>query len=81
MIIVGIRCRLTKDGAKDIELLVFSAHMDGNPPCVAIRDWNWKMPQLFVGNYDSLDEVFDDEVKKHPGYTVKDRGHLEIPDP
>jgi hypothetical protein len=82
--IVGFEGRLT-NGAKDIELLVLSVHMDANPPCIAITDWNWKRPQRFAGGYASIGEVFDDAVKdaikKHPGYTMEKRWRVEIPDP
>jgi hypothetical protein len=82
--IVGFHGRLT-NGAKDIDLLVLSVHMDETPPCLAITDWNWKKPQRFAGGYASIGEVFDDAVKdaikKHPGYTIENRWPVEIPEP
>ena len=79
-IIIGIHAKLTKDGEKDIDLLVHSHHIGRPSPCVVITDWSTRTD--IGGCIDSLDQIFDEEVAKHPGYTIKERVNLvAITDP
>jgi hypothetical protein len=79
-IIIGIHAKLTKDGEKDIDLLVHSHYIGCPSPCVVITDWS---TQSDIGDSNnSLGQIFDDEVAKHPGYTIKERVNLvAITDP
>jgi hypothetical protein len=73
-IIIGIHAKLTKDGEKDIDLLVHSYYIGHPSPCVVITDWSTRSG--IGGSIDSLDQIFDLEVAKHPGYSVKERVNL-----
>lgn len=73
-IIIGIHAKLTKDGAKDIDLLVHSYYVGRPSPCVVITDWSKRSG--IGGSIDSLDQIFDLEVSKHPGYIVKERANI-----
>ncbi len=73
-IIIGIHAKLTKNGEKDIDLLVHSYYIGRPSPCVVITDWSTQ--NGIGGPIDSLDQIFDLEVAKHPGYSVKERVNL-----
>ena len=83
--IVGIKCKLTKDGAKDVDLLVFSEHMNGNSPFRSVTNWNWASVRNLGGAYldtpasSALDKAFADVLTGYSGYKVKDRQTIEIP--
>jgi hypothetical protein len=68
---VGIRGKLTRDGASEIDLLVHSYYLGRSSPCVVIE--NWVNRGLIGGHIENLDEIFQLEVAKHPGYIVQDR--------
>jgi hypothetical protein len=68
--IVGIYGILTKDGEPDIDLLIYPLHDDGSAsPYVAVTDFVSK--EITGGAIKSLDQAFDDEVRKHQGYKVQ----------
>ncbi len=68
---VGIRAKLTRDGADEIDLLVHSYYLGRSSPCVVVK--NWANRGLIGGHVESLDEIFQLELAKHPGYIVQDR--------
>ena len=69
---VGVRGRLTKLGAKDIEILIVSIHNDGSPPYAVITDE--KLAPLVAGEpAASLGEALDKEAAKHRGYKIEER--------
>lgn len=73
-IIIGIHAKLTKEGAKDVDLLVHSYYIGRPSPCIVITDWSTR--NLIGGSIDSLDQIFDLAVAKHPGYIVKERVNI-----
>jgi hypothetical protein len=75
----GILARLTKDGAKDIDLLVFTYYLGRSSPCVTIEDG--VNLGLTGGHIESLDQVVQIAVDKHPGYVVQQRMTLEMEAP
>jgi len=79
-VIIGIHAKLTKEGAKDIDLLVHSYYVGRPSPCVVITDWSTRSG--IGGSIGSLDQIFDLELAKYPGYTVKERANIitEMPD-
>lgn len=73
-VLVAIHSTLTSDGAEDIDLIVHS-HNVGNPsPCAVIKDGLYQC--LIGGNIDSLDEILQLELNKHPGCRVKVRTNI-----
>ncbi|MGH7867711.1 MAG: hypothetical protein ACREP9_08810 [Candidatus Dormibacteraceae bacterium] len=70
-ITVGIRAKLTKDGAKDIDLLVNSYYLGRPSPCVVMEDW--VNLGIIGGHIESIEEVFQTAVSKHPGYEAQER--------
>jgi hypothetical protein len=74
-VVLGVHGVLCATGADDIELLVHS-HSAGNPsPCHVLED------RVYCGtiagcSISSLDEVFDWQVAKHPGFQVKERRYF-----
>jgi hypothetical protein len=75
----GILARLTKDGAKDIHLLVYTYYFGRSSPCVTIEDG--VNLGLTGGHIDSLEQVVRIAVDKHPGYVVQQRMTLEMEAP
>lgn len=73
-IVIGIHAKLTKNGERDIDLLVHSDHIGSPSPCVVITDWSTRV--VIGGSINSLDEVFNQEVAKHSGYAVTARANL-----
>jgi hypothetical protein len=73
-VIVGIRGTLSKDGAKDIDLLVHSYYVGRSSPCVVIEDWVNK--GLIGGAINSIEQIFQLEIASHPGYVVMVRQDL-----
>jgi hypothetical protein len=76
---VGILGKLTKDGAKDITLLVHSYYVGRRSPCVVIE--NGVNLGLTGGHIESLDQMFQIAVNKHPGYMVQERMTIEMETP
>jgi hypothetical protein len=78
---VGIHAKLAKDGAEDIDLLVHSYYIGRPSPCVVIVDWVNK--GMIGGHIESVEEIFQLQLAKHPGYTIKNRQDMiaEIPEP
>jgi hypothetical protein len=73
-IVVGIRGRLARDGAKDIDLLVYSYYVGRPSPCVVIEDW--VNGGLIGGSIESVEQIFQFQVAKHPGCVIKERQDL-----
>ena len=74
MKIIGVHGRLTKDGAKDIDLLIHPQHDDGTiSPYVVWTDY---VSETHGGSVASLDQAFDAEAATHTGYKVQEREPL-----
>jgi hypothetical protein len=74
-ITVGIEAVLTKDGAKDINLIVHRYYIGQPSPCVVVRDGErWGVG----GNIETIEEILELEVAKHPGYTAQRSGRIEL---
>ena len=58
-ILVGIDAKLTKPGAKDIDLLVHSYWLGKPSPCVVVTD---SMRHIIGGAIDSFDQTFASQV-------------------
>jgi hypothetical protein len=80
-VVIGIHGKLTKDGATDMDLLVHSYYLDRPSPCVVIQDGVNK--GVIGGSIESVEQIFQLEVSKHPGWVVKERQDLiaVIPEP
>jgi hypothetical protein len=63
--------KLVRDGAKDIYVTVHR-HLSGCNPslCNVIEDGNG---MVIGGDTGSVEQMFDDQVAKHPGYIVTQR--------
>jgi hypothetical protein len=61
-------------GAEDIDLLVHRYNIGCSSPCVVIT--NRSTRSVIGGSIDSLEQIFDLEVARHPGYVVKERVNL-----
>ena len=74
-VVLGVHGTLCATGADDIELLVHS-HSVGSPsPCHVLEDRVYR--GMVAGSaIRSLDEVFDLQAAKHPGFTVKKRRYF-----
>jgi hypothetical protein len=75
-ITVGILAKLTKDGANDIDLLVYTYRPGRSSPCVTIEDR--VNLGLTGGHVESLEQVVQIAVDKHPGYVIQQRMTLEM---
>jgi hypothetical protein len=65
---VGVQTALKKDRAKDIDLVVHQLYAGQSSPCVVIKDGD----RRGIGrNIETIEEIFELEVGKHPGYTVQ----------
>jgi hypothetical protein len=73
-VIVGVRGRLVKDGAKDIDLVVHRHYLNQSSPCVVIEDWADR--RGIGGSIQTVEQIFELELAKHPGYVVNDRTNL-----
>lgn len=74
-VVLGVHGVLCATGANDIELLVHS-HSVGSPsPCHVLED---RIDRGMIAGCSirSLDEVFDRQVAKHPGFRVKERRYF-----
>ena len=78
-ITVGILAKLTKDGAKDISLLVHSYYLGRPSPCVVIEDGLGL--GLTGGHIESIEQIFQIVVSNHPGYIVRESMTLEMKRP
>jgi hypothetical protein len=80
-VVLGVHGLLCATGADDIELLVHS-HSVGRPsPCHVLEDRIYR-GTIAGCSIRSLDEVFDRQVAKHPGFRVKERRYFitQIPE-
>jgi len=73
-IVIAVCGKLTKDGAKDIDLFVHSCFVASPSPCNVIRDGG--APLTIGGRIESPEEIFQVEVAKHPGYILQE--HRQI---
>jgi hypothetical protein len=78
-ITVGFLATLSKDGAKDITLLVHSYYIGRPSPCVTIEDG--VNLGLTGGHPDPLELTFQYAVDRHPGYAVQRRTTIEMEAP
>jgi hypothetical protein len=76
---VGFLATLTKDGARDITLLVHSYYLGRPSPSVTIEDG--VNLGLTGGHPDPLELTFQIAVGRHPGYTVQRRTTIEMEGP
>jgi hypothetical protein len=76
---VGILAKLSRDGAKDVDLLVHSYYLGRPSPCVVIEDG--VNLGLTGGHIESLEQRFQTAVNDHPGYTVHERITIEMETP
>jgi hypothetical protein len=74
-VVLGVYGTLCATGADDIELIVHS-HAVGSPsPCHVLEDRVYR--GMIAGtSIRSLDEVFDRQAAKHPGFRVKERRYF-----
>jgi hypothetical protein len=70
-IVVGIHWRMVKQGSKDIDLMVDSLFEGRLSPCLVTEDWVNR--SLIGGDIESIEQIFQYEVAKHPEYVVKGR--------
>lgn len=68
---VGILAKLTKDGAKDINVLVHSQYLGRPSPYLVIEDWVYR--GHVGGPVESLEQGLQGVVNEHPGYMVQQR--------
>jgi hypothetical protein len=74
-ITVGIQAVLKKEGAKDINLIIHRYYVGQPSSCVVVKDAErWGVG----GHIETIEEVLDDEVGKHPGYTVRRSASIEF---
>lgn len=73
---VAIEGKFGKDGARDIDLVVHSFYVGHPSPCVVIEDGVNR--GLIGGQVDTLDEIFQLELSRHPGYIVKERSDVVL---
>lgn len=66
---------LCATGANDIELLVHSHNVGSPSPCHVLED-RIDRGTIAGCSIRSLDEVFDRQVAKHPGFRVKERRYF-----
>jgi hypothetical protein len=77
---VGVLGKLTKDGAKDIALLVHSYYVGRLSPCVVIED-GANLGLTGGGHIESLDQVFQIRASKHEGYVIQERMAIDVATP
>lgn len=73
-ILVCIDCTLVKDGSKNIELMVHRQFIGRPSNCIVIVEDGNK--SLIGGDIENLEQGFQAQVAKHPGYVVKRRQDL-----
>jgi hypothetical protein len=71
---VGVHAKLTKDGAKEVDLLVHSCFFGRPSPCRVLVDWVEQ--SVTGGSIESLEQMFQYQVAKFPGYVVQDRSAI-----
>jgi hypothetical protein len=76
-ITVGIFAKLTKDGAKDIDVVVHSKDYGRPSPYYVIEDWVDR-GLLHGGPIESLELGLQNVVDGHPGYSVKKRIDIKM---
>jgi hypothetical protein len=74
-VVLGVHGVLCASGANDIELLVHSHSLGSPSPCHVLED---RIDRGMIAGCSirSLDEVFDRQVAKHPGFRVKERRYF-----
>jgi len=74
-VVLGVHGTLCATGADDIELLVHSHSVGSASPCHVLED---RVHQGMIAGtaIRSLDEVFDLQAAKHPGFRVKERRYF-----
>jgi hypothetical protein len=74
-IVLGVHGLLCATGADDIELLVHSQNVGSPSPCHVLED-RIHRGTIAGSSIRSLDEVFDRQAAKHPGFRVKERRYF-----
>lgn len=74
-IVLGVHGLLCATGADDIELLVHSQNVGSPSPCHVLED-RIHQGTIAGSSIRSLDEVFDRQAAKHPGFRVKERRYF-----
>jgi hypothetical protein len=74
-ITVGIQAVLKKEGAKDINLIVHRYYVEQPSPCVVVQDAE---RSGIGGHIETIEEILEDEVRKHPGYTIQRSASVEL---
>lgn len=74
-VVLGVHGLLCATGADDIELLVHSDSVGSPSPCHVLED-RVHCGMIAGCSIRSLDEVFDRQVARHPGFRVKERRYF-----
>lgn len=74
-VILGVHGVLCAAGANDIELLVHSHRVGSPSPCHVLED-RIHRGMIAGSSIQNLDEVFDRQAAKHPGFRVKERRYF-----
>lgn len=74
-VVLGVHGVLCATGANDIELLVHSHNVGSPSPCHVLEDRVY-CGMIAGGSIRSLDEVFDRQAAKHPGFRIKERRYF-----
>jgi hypothetical protein len=74
-VVLGVHGLLCASGADDIELLVHSHNVGSPSPCHVLED-RVHMGVIAGPSIRSLDEAFDRQAAKHPGFRVKERRYF-----
>src|SRR5579859_6413649 len=70
---VAISCTLANGDANDINLMVHRLYTEQSSPCIVIENGDRRG---IGGHIESVEEILESELAKHPGYTVKDRTNV-----
>lgn len=74
-VVLGVHGLLCATGADEIELLVHSDKVGSPSPCHVLEDRVHR--GTVAGSWiRTLDEVFDLQAARHPGFTVKERRYF-----
>jgi hypothetical protein len=67
--VIAVGGKFAKIGAQDIDVLVHSIHEGHASPCAVIVG---SSKTVVGGTIGSLDEMLVEEIRKRPGYTLKE---------
>jgi hypothetical protein len=72
---VAISCTLTTENRNDIDLVVHRLYSEQSSPCVIIENGDRRG---IGGHIESVEEIFEIELAKHPGCIVKDQTNFVL---